>query len=50
MIGVLDVIIKSIRNVNTKIESRFACYIWNIEIFSNIKASLRDVKVSLVRK
>lgn len=30
LISMLDVIVKSIKEVNAKIESRFECYIWNL--------------------
>lgn len=46
----LDVIVKSIKEVNSKIESRFECYIWNLELFGNIRAALRKVRGNLIRK
>ena len=50
LIGVLDTLVKSIKEVNAQIESRFECYVWNLEVFLNIKEALREVRGSLVRK
>jgi hypothetical protein len=50
LISVLDALVKSIKEVNTRMESRFECYLWNLELFGNVRGALRSVRGSLVRK
>lgn len=50
LIATLDTLVRSIKEVNARTESRFECYLWNIEMFGAIRGALRGVRGSLVRR
>lgn len=47
--GSLDQIVKSIKSINSKFESRYACFAWNIPAIYAIRIALENTKMQLVR-
>lgn len=50
LVSSLDIIIKSVKEVNSRIESRMECYAWDIEIFAAIEENLSQLPYHLVKK
>jgi hypothetical protein len=50
MISSLDIIVKSIREVNNSISSRYECFAWNLIIFGSIKIAIKNLGFNVVRK
>ena len=50
MISSLDILIKSIKQINHTIESRFECYSWNLLVFGVIRNILQAKEFQVVSK
>lgn len=50
MISSLDILIKSIKQVNHTIDSRFECYSWNLLLFGVVRNILHAKQLQVVSK